>query len=142
MAITVKSKKISKLNMTGSMVLEVGKMYLICFFVNYLLTSVILIRTRSFLKILVQNGLLKAVFKIKLDTDGLGSEQQTCVGFGLCFCFLNCLLFRSYGLLIKYNDQCQISWTQTKLHNNLDHHHPGDKQRRSQTAEEALSKAN
>ena len=75
MAITVKTKKISKLNMTGSMVLEVGKMYLICFFVNNLLTSVILLRTRSFLKILVQNGLLKAVFKIKLDTDGLGSEQ-------------------------------------------------------------------
>ena len=26
-----------------------------------------------------------------------------------------------------------------ELHKNLDHHHPGDKQRRSQTKEEALS---
>ena len=34
------------------------------------------------------------------------------------------------------------TWTSTKLHNNLDHHHPGDKQRRSQTTEEALTKAN
>ena len=29
----------------------------------------------------------------------------------------------------------------TELHNNLDHHHPEDKQRRSQTKEEALPKA-
>ena len=60
-------------------------------------------------------------------------------------CVLFCIItLDTVELIAKSKPGLRIiqTWTLTKLLNNLDQHQPEDKQRRSQTKEEALSKAN